>query len=487
MLLPSDVPGENNKICDYETILPKTLKFDSDFLVALHSLTYPRSWASIGTLDNQNITLFKKNGDNLEIPVPRSNYTTDKDLVEGLNELIKTHIEKLKSSRKRRQVQVSKPIEEEVIPSKPIKDVNDVGLPAPPDDTKQTPQEKPVQTSQPIEAKTSFTQDEQPKKPVQTSQTVYDESKTLQTLQEDGPAKSVQIAQAIQDEASKSLQTAQDEQSRKQKDQDDERAKQVQDIQTTKSSIQDEQSRKEKEQDNERAKQVQTIQDETTKQPETTSPPVHSVEITDAPVHSEVVNSETTNLTTTTNEQQRRLKTQDDERIRQQAFVTQLQKLANDKDFVKNVKSDCLQFFYDELRQRVRIDILDENIERISISAQIKYVLGFGIEDNLVDGFLSKYRIDLSGDINHLAIYAQGLCTPIIVGDSLVPLLRLVTVQGEHGSIIDQHFQNLLFVPVAVTEISHIRIQIRTLEGRLIPFDHGKVICSLYFKRNLLI
>ena len=67
-------------------------------------------------------------------------------------------------------------------------------------------------------------------------------------------------------------------------------------------------------------------------------------------------------------------------------------------------------------------------------------------------------------------------------GDVLVPLLRTVTVKGEHGSDVSKNFERPHYVPLNKKIIDTISINIRDEAGDLVAFEHGKVIITLHFR-----
>lgn len=63
-----------------------------------------------------------------------------------------------------------------------------------------------------------------------------------------------------------------------------------------------------------------------------------------------------------------------------------------------------------------------------------------------------------------------------VVGDSLVPLLRIVPLSGEQGDTVWNSFQKPQYVPVLCKEFGTIEVDIRDDTGRPVPFERGKVI-----------
>ena len=73
-----------------------------------------------------------------------------------------------------------------------------------------------------------------------------------------------------------------------------------------------------------------------------------------------------------------------------------------------------------------------------------------------------------------------------IVGDKLVQLLRTVPITGNHGEIVHNSFDNLIYRPVAKEYLSEIEVQLSADTGELMPFNGGEVIVVLHFKPAIL-
>ena len=69
-------------------------------------------------------------------------------------------------------------------------------------------------------------------------------------------------------------------------------------------------------------------------------------------------------------------------------------------------------------------------------------------------------------------------------GDAVVPVLRTVTVKGEHGSYVSKNFERRHYVPQNKNIFDTISINIRDEAGDLVAFEHGKVIITLHFRRR---
>jgi len=70
-----------------------------------------------------------------------------------------------------------------------------------------------------------------------------------------------------------------------------------------------------------------------------------------------------------------------------------------------------------------------------------------------------------------------------IVGDKMVPLLRIVTTTGNLGQTITQTFTRPYYLPVSKGYISTVEIQINNDSGDQIKFLSGKVVCVLHLRK----
>ena len=76
------------------------------------------------------------------------------------------------------------------------------------------------------------------------------------------------------------------------------------------------------------------------------------------------------------------------------------------------------------------------------------------------------------------------LVEPQYVGDSLSPLLRIAKVEGSHGDLISQSFNNPHYIPIGKRSFDTVEIDIRDDTGRKIPFQSGKSVITLHFREE---
>lgn len=134
---------------------------------------------------------------------------------------------------------------------------------------------------------------------------------------------------------------------------------------------------------------------------------------------------------------------------------------------------------------KFQLRILSPNIAHVQLSKQLEYVMGFEESGELRDGTIAKYSFDITGGINHLCVYSSGLMENMIVGNTLSSLLRIVAVGGSAGGAVEKIYDAPIYNRVVPKHVSDIDIEIRDLQGRLIPFDHGVVILTLHFKKAI--
>ena len=85
-------------------------------------------------------------------------------------------------------------------------------------------------------------------------------------------------------------------------------------------------------------------------------------------------------------------------------------------------------------------------------------------------------------------VYALYVYTDIIqpglVGNALVPLLRIVPIKGKVGDTVHHCFENPHYQPLCVKQFQTVEIDIRDDTGQPVSFERGKVIVKLHFRRR---
>ena len=130
-------------------------------------------------------------------------------------------------------------------------------------------------------------------------------------------------------------------------------------------------------------------------------------------------------------------------------------------------------------------------IKNVKLSKHLAYLLGFEIDP--ADGSLkgtrfrrgggfAKYTPDISGGIHQLYVYMPRIIDHTYLGNSQVPLLRIVNVEKEPGQIAENIYTQEYHHKIVEKRISSIQIEIRSSIGE---FNWGDVIITLHFRRSL--
>ena len=70
-----------------------------------------------------------------------------------------------------------------------------------------------------------------------------------------------------------------------------------------------------------------------------------------------------------------------------------------------------------------------------------------------------------------------------LIGDTQVPLLRIVPIEGHHGDLITRTYQSPQYLPVSRKVFESVEIDIKDDTGKNIPFhESGKSVITLHFR-----
>ncbi|MED5363039.1 MAG: chromo domain-containing protein, partial [Bacteroidota bacterium] len=140
-------------------------------------------------------------------------------------------------------------------------------------------------------------------------------------------------------------------------------------------------------------------------------------------------------------------------------------------------------FSYDEISGKVIIEL--KNDAAIAFDDDIATILGFGVPvKNFIDKTIVSPRVaDVNAGLYSLYVYCD-IAEAQLVGDTEVPLLRIVPTEGQHGDMVTKTFQNLQYLSIAKKRIDTIEVNIKTDTGEKVPFESGKLITTLHFRRS---
>lgn len=94
----------------------------------------------------------------------------------------------------------------------------------------------------------------------------------------------------------------------------------------------------------------------------------------------------------------------------------------------------------------------------------------------------SNLTSDIEGGLHAMYVYCDLLeCVP--VGDTAVPLLRIVKVGGQRDEMVQIEYDQPRYFPLQKKVFDSVEIDIRDDTGEHISFDSGKLIVTLHFRR----
>ena len=180
-------------------------------------------------------------------------------------------------------------------------------------------------------------------------------------------------------------------------------------------------------------------------------------------------------------------------------IIHHIEKLARTYPKIKIYEAECqdrkqamCEFVVNERMNKVFIHFKPR--VRIHISNDMKDILGFNTNmlkpekdaashDQEIVTVEGQHQIDTYQSRYSIFVYCS-IVTPQIVGDSFVPLLRAVPVEGEHGLIVTKTYIRPHYFPLKKNYIDEIEISLRDSVGEKIPFERGRVIVTLDIRKR---
>ncbi len=120
----------------------------------------------------------------------------------------------------------------------------------------------------------------------------------------------------------------------------------------------------------------------------------------------------------------------------------------------------------------------------VTVSPVLQQMLG--LSESHLEGrghFTGNRVIDVHGGFYSLYVYCN-LAEPRMVGDALVPLLRIIPVKGKSGELVTKTYENVHYVPVQQKRFDTVELDIRDDTGRPVSFERGKLVVTLHFRQR---
>jgi len=129
---------------------------------------------------------------------------------------------------------------------------------------------------------------------------------------------------------------------------------------------------------------------------------------------------------------------------------------------------------------------VSESSTKLKLSGGISSKLGYGAEGVRL-GFGATEATnhpDIDSGMTSLFVYSS-VVAPRMVGDSLVPLLRVVPLREERKKKFNDtyhEFRKVHYSPVCNVNTDLIEVDIRRDDGEVVSFTSGKTILTLHFR-----
>ena len=141
---------------------------------------------------------------------------------------------------------------------------------------------------------------------------------------------------------------------------------------------------------------------------------------------------------------------------------------------------DDVEFSYNTLSRKVTVRL--QNHAEV-VFRDMRYVLGFPPDKDISSTTTAEREADLEHGFYDLYIYCDIIQTQF-VGDALVPLLRIVPVEGQDGQRVSKSFVRPQYVPVCRKQFETVEVNIKRDTGEPVPFGFGRVLLTLHFRQS---
>ena len=143
--------------------------------------------------------------------------------------------------------------------------------------------------------------------------------------------------------------------------------------------------------------------------------------------------------------------------------------------------NETLKLEYNEIENIMVMRIYDVDYE-FSFSEDLAWIFGYVPNVWYKAGKHKNVNApDITTGLTSLYVYSD-IADNRDVGNALVPLLRIVKVEGQRNSIVQKEFQHPQYVPASNIQKREIEVFITSDDGKLIPFKGGKVCLTVHYR-----
>ena len=166
-------------------------------------------------------------------------------------------------------------------------------------------------------------------------------------------------------------------------------------------------------------------------------------------------------------------------------FTQKLSKKINSRlQSEPELSENNITFSYSERGRRVSLQMQCTNNLSLHMSEALKLKLGFPKAGPYFNGGVNAPSLfDIHAGQRLMYIYCDA-ASYNTVGEIRSPLLRVCNVRDNFGQTVHDMFIRPLYVPVSRNEFDTNLVNIRYEMGKPMPFEFGKTVVTLHFRRR---
>lgn len=154
---------------------------------------------------------------------------------------------------------------------------------------------------------------------------------------------------------------------------------------------------------------------------------------------------------------------------------------ALDEGFMQNIGG---KVFYSKTSGRFTLTFRSTGSHTFKMSEDLQKYMGLELpEDKNTFSVTAKTDFDVNRTLNLMYVYCD-VASHSIVGDTKAPLLRVCNVVGKHREFVRHTYTQPHYVTVGRHEFDTIEIAIYNELGKPMPFQYGKSVVTLHFRRR---
>ena len=154
---------------------------------------------------------------------------------------------------------------------------------------------------------------------------------------------------------------------------------------------------------------------------------------------------------------------------------------------VKNrIGNESMYFTYSTKSGKVTCH-LKKPKHKVFVACRVSLFLGYAGKETVID--VTKGAAQESPYVADLSFFSSiftycNIVAAQMVGNVNAKLIKTIPVEGTHGDIITKTFTNIQYVPVETKSFEDVEILLRTDTGDPVPFERGKVVVTLHFRKH---